>query len=96
MIQQGSDMTNLDVVKKFQAEPEMTCYVPKKKIHTYSGHTKGVARIQLFPRYGHLALSASMDGTVKVRIIGTLNGSDLLVKTVSYRFGMCTIRGNAS
>ena len=42
------------------------CYLPKKLIHTWSGHTKGVNAIKFFPVYAHLLLSCSLDGRVKV------------------------------
>ncbi|KDE06182.1 hypothetical protein MVLG_03464 [Microbotryum lychnidis-dioicae p1A1 Lamole] len=42
------------------------CFAPKKVIHTWSGHTKGVSRIKLFPKSGHLILSGSMDTRVKL------------------------------
>ncbi|GAA5848953.1 hypothetical protein JCM8547_006396 [Rhodosporidiobolus lusitaniae] len=41
-------------------------FVPKKCIHTWSGHTKGVSRIQLFPTSGHMVLSASLDTRIKL------------------------------
>lgn len=48
------------------------CFIPKKCIHTWSGHTKGVSKIQLFPGSGHLILSASLDTRIKVRLFSLL------------------------
>lgn len=42
------------------------CYVPKRCVHTWKGHTKAVSKIKFFPKFGHLLLSAGMDGTVKL------------------------------
>ncbi|KHJ75893.1 WD domain, G-beta repeat protein [Oesophagostomum dentatum] len=48
------------------AVPEK-CFIPKKQIHVYKGHTKGVNCIQWFPKSAHLFLSCSMDTKVKQR-----------------------------
>ncbi|GJN90064.1 hypothetical protein Rhopal_003062-T1 [Rhodotorula paludigena] len=45
---------------------EQECFVPKRCVHTWSGHTKGVSRIQLFPGSGHLILSGSLDTRIKL------------------------------
>jgi pre-mRNA-processing factor 17 len=42
------------------------CFVPKKCVHRFTGHNKGVHRIRLFPVTGHLLLSAGLDGKCKV------------------------------
>ncbi|EPB73633.1 WD domain, G-beta repeat protein [Ancylostoma ceylanicum] len=48
------------------AVPEK-CFIPKKQIHVYKGHTKGVNCVQWFPKSAHLFLSCSMDTKVKQR-----------------------------
>lgn len=45
---------------------EHSCFIPKKWVHTWSGHSKGVQAIKFFPKYGHFLLSASHDGRVKL------------------------------
>ena len=45
---------------------EHNCYIPKKCIHKFTGHTKGVQSIQFFPSTGHLLLSGSLDGKCKI------------------------------
>lgn len=47
--------------------PPERCFLPKAHIHTWSGHTKGIAAIRWFPRTAHLFLSASMDCRIKVK-----------------------------
>lgn len=47
--------------------PPAKCFLPKAHIHTWKGHTKGIAAIRWFPKTAHLLLSASMDCRVKVR-----------------------------
>jgi pre-mRNA-processing factor 17 len=42
------------------------CFIPKKCIKKFSGHTKGVQCIELFPGTGHLCLSGGLDGKCKI------------------------------
>ncbi len=61
------------------------CFLPKRFLHTWTGHNKPVQAIRFFPKAGHLILSASFDTKVKVTFIKS--------KLSTYsRFGMCTIR----
>lgn len=46
--------------------PPDKCFLPKALIHTWQGHTKGIATIKWFPKSAHLLLSAGMDCRVKV------------------------------
>ena len=46
------------------------CYAPKRLVHTWSGHRRGVSAIRFFPFSAHLLLSASMDTTVKIWNVG--------------------------
>merc|ERR1712123_375221 len=47
-------------------EPPHKCFIPKRQIHSWSGHTKGVSVIRWFPTSAHLILSGSMDNKVKL------------------------------
>jgi hypothetical protein len=66
------------------------CYVPKKCVHRFTGHNKGVQRIRLFPNTGHLLLSAGLDGKCKVwsipdrTIMRTYEGHRAAVRDVQF------------
>lgn len=45
---------------------DQTYYIPKKMVHIYKGHTKGVLKSIFFPKYGHFILTSSFDTTVKL------------------------------
>ncbi len=50
---------------------EHTCYIPKKQVWTWSGHTKGVQVARFFPKYGHFILSGSHDTKVNFQYFKT-------------------------
>ena len=58
--------TYMSVPAEFKKAPPDKNFIPKKHIHTWAGHTKGVTAIRFFPGSGHLLLSASMDQTCKI------------------------------
>ena len=76
------------------AEPfdmdDHACFVPKKCVFRFTGHEKGVHRIRLYPRTGHLLLSAGLDGACKVwsveqrKCMRTYIGHDAAVRDVQF------------
>lgn len=63
------------------AKEDIKCYLPKRLIHTFTGHTKGVNAIKFFPNSGHLLLSASNDKTVKIWNMSASNGGYKCLRT---------------
>ncbi|EMD41556.1 hypothetical protein CERSUDRAFT_79169 [Gelatoporia subvermispora B] len=66
-------------------------FIPKVCIHTWTGHTKGVSVIRLFPNTGHLMLSGSMDTKIKLwdvythgNCLRTFHGHMKAVKDVTF------------
>lgn len=51
---------------KFKDSKDKRCFIPKKPIHTWRGHSDGVNCLQWFPKTGHMLLSGSMDKTIRL------------------------------
>ncbi|KHN81906.1 Pre-mRNA-processing factor 17 [Toxocara canis] len=67
------------------------CFIPKKQIHIYRGHNKGINCIRWFPKSAHLFLSASMDSKIKLwevygkrSVVRTYAGHKMSVKDVTF------------
>lgn len=67
------------------------CYAPKKLLHSFVGHTKGVTTMRLFPQSGHLVLSGSQDTKIKIwdiyhdrKCLRTYQGHDKPIKDLAF------------
>ena len=81
---------DLGVNLKSDTPPEK-CFIPKRQIHEWKGHTKAIAVIRWFPVSAHLILSGAMDNKVKIwevyknrRCIRTYSGHKQAIRDVNF------------
>ncbi|KAI8903799.1 WD40-repeat-containing domain protein [Gorgonomyces haynaldii] len=78
-------------VNLFSEQGPDNCFTPKRLIHTWQGHTKGVNVIRFIPKTAHLLLSGSLDNKIKLwdvyrdrQNIRTYMGHNKAVKDVNF------------
>lgn len=81
-----------DVDVNLHSEPgEQESFLPRACVHTWTGHTKAISAMRLFPRSGHLILTSSMDTKIKLwdvyhegNCLRTFMGHSKAVKDVTF------------
>eukprot|EP01004_Peranema_trichophorum_P002749 NODE_1783_length_1811_cov_58.917654_g1513_i0.p1 GENE.NODE_1783_length_1811_cov_58.917654_g1513_i0~~NODE_1783_length_1811_cov_58.917654_g1513_i0.p1 ORF type:complete len:542 (-),score=134.36 NODE_1783_length_1811_cov_58.917654_g1513_i0:95-1720(-) len=90
-IQEAHDYQGRSFLYDPLKDSDRPSYLPKKILHTYRGHNRGVQCIRWFPPHGHLILSAGLDGKVKIwdvmnsrNVIRTYSGHSKAIKDVTF------------
>ena len=78
-------------VNLYSEDPPEKCFLPKKLLHSWQAHNKGVAKITLFPNTAHVLLSCGMDSKIKLwevygkrRCIRTYAGHSKAVRDIVF------------
>ncbi|ORY90399.1 WD40-repeat-containing domain protein [Syncephalastrum racemosum] len=67
------------------------CFIPKRCIHTWEGHARGVSAIRFLPKSAHLLLSGGMDNQIKIwdvyhdrSLLRTISGHSKAVRDLAF------------
>ena len=74
-------------------DPNHECFLPKTKLHKFTFHTSDITDVEMFPVYGHMVLTSSLDCTVRIwsllgdrQCIQSYMGHIMGVRDVSFRY----------
>lgn len=75
----------------FKASMSFKCYLPKRILHTYTGHRGGCNAINFIPSTGHLFISGGNDDTIKIwnfygdrKCVRDYRGHTKAIKTLTF------------
>jgi len=88
---QGRTYMHMDQTSGKKPEPPGKCFLPKKEIFAWRGHTKGVSTIRFLPGTAHLMVSGGLDGKAKLwevhgqrRLLRTFHGHTKGIRDVCF------------
>jgi pre-mRNA-processing factor 17 len=77
--------------KPIEVDGDVKCFLPRKWVHTFSGHTMGVNTMRWFPKTAHMFISAGMDAKIIIwdyhnqrKALRTYTGHDQAVRDVKF------------
>ena len=78
-------------INLFKEPGEQECFIPKRKVHSWIGHSGGVTALRFFPKFGHILLSSGNDCKIKIwdvyhdrEQLRIISGHDKSVKDIDF------------
>ena len=88
---QGKSFVQAPGYLKQEKRGAQCCFIPKKWIHSFKGHSKPIQAVRFIKPYGHLALSASHDCKLKLwdvltnrKCIMTYVGHEMPIRDINF------------